>query len=80
MILAAECLLSIINGPFSPSNIEVDIVVDAALILWNKTKTVFQKHQTGSSDNPFMMESKHSAARIISSLTFIDRADCGGSD
>jgi hypothetical protein len=31
MILAAECLLSIINGPFSPSNIEVDIVVKVAM-------------------------------------------------
>ena len=37
---------------FQPETIEVDIIVDAALHLWNKCKTVFQKYQTGSLDNP----------------------------
>ncbi|XP_021355787.1 cilia- and flagella-associated protein 54-like isoform X2 [Mizuhopecten yessoensis] len=52
LIHVAEVLITIITGPFKPSDIEVDMVVDTALFLWNKTKAVFQKHQTGSLDNP----------------------------
>ncbi|CAC5396096.1 unnamed protein product [Mytilus coruscus] len=69
MILAAECLLSVINGPFQPSGIEVDIIVDAALILWNKTKNVFQKHQTGSSDNPKYLTKMENPIVLILLLT-----------
>jgi hypothetical protein len=76
MILAAECLLSIINGPFSPSNIEVDIVVDAALILWNKTKTVFQKHQTGSSDNPKYLTKMENPSKWVFLLDVVHKALC----
>ena len=28
-----------------------DILMDCAIIFWNKCKVVFQKHQTGSIDN-----------------------------
>ncbi|ESO99723.1 hypothetical protein LOTGIDRAFT_238728 [Lottia gigantea] len=48
----ADILLSIISGPFQKKDIEMDIIVDSALILWNKCKTVFHKYQTGSVENP----------------------------
>lgn len=75
-ILAAECLLSIINGPFVPSGIEVDMVVDAALILWNKTKVVFQKHQTGSSDNPKYLTKMDNPSKWVFLLDVVHKALC----
>ncbi|XP_063397833.1 cilia- and flagella-associated protein 54-like isoform X1 [Mytilus trossulus] len=76
MILAAECLLSVINGPFQPSGIEVDIIVDAALILWNKTKNVFQKHQTGSSDNPKYLTKMENPSKWVFLLDVVHKALC----
>ncbi|XP_046336681.2 cilia- and flagella-associated protein 54-like isoform X2 [Haliotis rufescens] len=52
LINLAEVLLSIVSGPFLQENIEIDMIVDAGLFLWNKCKVVFQKFQTGSVDNP----------------------------
>lgn len=52
LITLADVLMSIVNGPFKRENIEVDMVVDATLYLWGKCKSVFQKFQTGSIDNP----------------------------
>ncbi|XP_025107174.1 cilia- and flagella-associated protein 54-like isoform X1 [Pomacea canaliculata] len=48
----ADVLISIVKGPFQQENIEIDMVVDATLYLWSKSKSVFQKFQTGSVDNP----------------------------
>ncbi|KAK7102964.1 hypothetical protein V1264_021114 [Littorina saxatilis] len=52
LINLADVLMSIVNGPFKCEKIEVDMVIDAALFLWSKCKSVFQKFQTGSIDNP----------------------------
>ncbi|XP_055958227.1 cilia- and flagella-associated protein 54-like [Patella vulgata] len=58
----ADVLVSIVSGSFKKSEVEIDIIVDAALFLWNKCKTVFQKYQTGSVDNPrylYKMDQPH---------------------
>lgn len=51
MIKLAEVLLSVINSDFQPSSFDVDMVIDACLILWSQCKRIFQRFQTGSSDN-----------------------------
>ncbi|KAK6177089.1 hypothetical protein SNE40_015265 [Patella caerulea] len=58
----ADVLISIVSGSFKKSAVEIDIIVDAALFLWNKCKAVFQKYQTGSVDNPrylYKMDQPH---------------------
>ncbi|XP_069141650.1 cilia- and flagella-associated protein 54-like isoform X4 [Argopecten irradians] len=65
LIHVAEVLMSIVTGPFKPSDIEVDMVVDTALFLWNKTKAVFQKHQTGSLDNPKYLQRMDSPSKWV---------------
>lgn len=47
-----------------PTKIEVDMVVDAALFLWNKTKSVFQKHQSGSSENPKYLQKMENPSKV----------------
>ena len=49
-----------------PLKIEVDMVVDAALFLWNKTKSVFQKHQSGSADNPKYLQKMENPSKVSS--------------
>ena len=50
---------------FQPESIEIDIVVDAALYLWNKCKTVFQKYQTGSLDNPKYLSRMENPTKVM---------------
>ena len=49
---------------WQPTKIEVDMVVDAALFLWNKTKSVFQKHQSGSSENPKYLQKMENPSKV----------------
>ncbi|CAH1784493.1 unnamed protein product [Owenia fusiformis] len=51
LILLGETLVSVTTGSFSPDEMDMDIMVDAALFLWNKCKAVFQKYQTGSAES-----------------------------
>jgi len=50
---------------FQPDTIEVDIIVDAALYLWNKCKQVFQKYQTGSVDNPKYLSRMENPTKVV---------------
>ncbi|KAK3102398.1 hypothetical protein FSP39_011137 [Pinctada imbricata] len=76
LINVADVLMSIVNGPFSPSKIEVDMVVDAALFLWNKTKSVFQKHQSGSADNPKYLQKMENPSKWVYILDIVHKVLC----
>ncbi len=53
---------------------DMDMIVDACLCLWNKCKSVFQKYQTGSQDNPKYLQKMDNPSKvgyfIISMQTF----------
>ncbi len=46
-----------------PQEIEMDMVVDASLYLWSQCKTVFQRFQTGSTDNPRYLQKMDNPAK-----------------
>ncbi|XP_078309888.1 cilia- and flagella-associated protein 54-like isoform X7 [Crassostrea virginica] len=72
----AEVMMTIVNGPFVPTKIEVDMVVDAALFLWNKTKSVFQKHQSGSSENPKYLQKMENPSKWVYILDVVHKVLC----
>nr|XP_022298745.1 cilia- and flagella-associated protein 54-like isoform X2 [Crassostrea virginica] len=72
----AEVMMTIVNGPFEPTKIEVDMVVDAALFLWNKTKSVFQKHQSGSSENPKYLQKMENPSKWVYILDVVHKVLC----
>ncbi|XP_056000170.1 cilia- and flagella-associated protein 54-like isoform X4 [Ostrea edulis] len=76
LIQVAEVMMTIVNGPFVPSKIEVDMVVDAALFLWNKTKSVFQKHQSGSADNPKYLQKMENPNKWVYILDVVHKVLC----
>lgn len=44
------------------------MVVDAALFLWSKAKSMFQKHQSGSSENPKYLQKMENPNKVNSSF------------
>ena len=48
-----------------PEELDQDMLVDAALCLWNKCKVVFQKYQSGSMDNPRYLQRMESPSKVI---------------
>lgn len=44
------------------------MVVDAALFLWSKAKSMFQKHQSGSSENPKYLQKMENPNKVNSPL------------
>ncbi|XP_053377953.1 cilia- and flagella-associated protein 54-like isoform X4 [Mercenaria mercenaria] len=76
MILLADILMSVISGPFTPETIEVDVIVDAALFLWNKCKAVFQKYQTGSVDNPKYLSKMENPTKWVYILDVVHQLLC----
>ncbi|XP_074644355.1 cilia- and flagella-associated protein 54-like [Tubulanus polymorphus] len=63
-----EVLLSITNGPYSQELIDMDMMMDAVLFLWNKCKAVFQKYQTGSIDNTRFLQRMENPSKWVSIL------------
>ncbi|KAL4227140.1 hypothetical protein ACF0H5_015113 [Mactra antiquata] len=76
LIQLADTLMSVVTGPFSPETIEVDIIVDAALYMWNKCKTVFQKYQTGSVDNPKYLSKMENPTKWVYILDVVHQLLC----
>nr|XP_034306398.1 cilia- and flagella-associated protein 54 isoform X5 [Crassostrea gigas] len=72
----AEVMMTIVNGPFVPSKIEVDMVVDAALFLWSKAKSMFQKHQSGSSENPKYLQKMENPNKWVYILDVVHKVLC----
>ena len=42
----------------------MDMMVDAALMLWKKCKEIFAKYQTGSTDNPKYLQRMENAGKV----------------
>ncbi|XP_052780184.1 cilia- and flagella-associated protein 54-like isoform X4 [Mya arenaria] len=76
LIILADTLMSVVAGPFTPETIEVDIIVDAALYMWNKCKAVFQKYQTGSVDNPKYLSKMENPTKWVYILDVVHQLLC----
>ena len=64
LIHLAEVLLSVVTGPYQHGEMDMDMIVDACLCLWNKCKAVFQKYQTGSQDNPKYLQKMDNPSKV----------------
>ncbi|XP_023930113.1 cilia- and flagella-associated protein 54-like [Lingula anatina] len=71
LIQVADVLLSVIAGSFSPEKMDLDMIVDAALFLWNKCKSVFQKYQTGSTENAKYLQKMENASKWVYILDIV---------
>ncbi|XP_062618793.1 cilia- and flagella-associated protein 54-like [Saccostrea cucullata] len=71
LIQVAEVMMSIVNGPFVPSKIEVDMVVDAALFLWNKLGT-----QVGFLCNPKYLQKMENPNKWVYILDVVHKVLC----
>ncbi|KAK3608116.1 hypothetical protein CHS0354_004771 [Potamilus streckersoni] len=76
LIHLADVLMSVVTGPFKVDMIEKDIVVDASLYLWSKCKTVFQKYQTGSLDNPRYLQKMENPNKWVYILDVVHQSLC----
>lgn len=47
------------------------MVVDAALFLWSKAKSMFQKHQSGSSENPKYLQKMENPNKVNTLLKIL---------
>ena len=46
------------------SEIDMDMMVDATLMLWKKCKEIFAKYQTGSTDNPKYLQRMDNPSKV----------------
>ncbi|XP_052282343.1 cilia- and flagella-associated protein 54-like isoform X6 [Dreissena polymorpha] len=76
LIILADTLMSVVTGPFTPESIEVDVIVDAALYMWNKCKAVFQRYQTGSVDNPKYLSKMENPTKWVYILDVVHQLLC----
>ena len=49
------------------SEVDLDMMVDATLMLWKRCKEVFARYQTGSTDNPKYLHRMENAGKVRSS-------------
>ena len=45
-------------------DLDMDMITDACLWLWNKCKAIFQKYQTGASDNPKYLQKMDNPGKV----------------
>ncbi|ELU16988.1 hypothetical protein CAPTEDRAFT_224115 [Capitella teleta] len=74
LIEFAEVLLSVINGPLTQDQFDNDMMVDATLFLWSKCKAIFQKFQTGSTDNPKYLQKMDNPGKWVYLLDIVHQA------
>ena len=58
------------------------MVVDACLLLWSRCKTVFQRFQTGSTDNPKYLQKMENPSKVSNSYNqlYIHDSDARSGD
>ena len=63
-----ETFALVVFSCLKPGDLDLDMVVDASLLLWNKCKAVFQRYQTGSIDNARYLQKMESPGKVMGSL------------
>ena len=65
---------TLLNRPisllFQQESMDMDMMVDACLLLWKKCKEVFAKFQTGSTDNPKYLQKMENPSKVCSQILY----------
>ena len=54
-------------------DLDMDMITDACLWLWNKCKAIFQKYQTGASDNPKYLQKMNNPGKVYTFICKLQR-------
>jgi len=57
-------IFPVFHAHIQPEQLDVDMVVDACLFLWNKCKSVFQRFQIGTTDNHKYLQKMENASKV----------------
>ena len=58
-------------GLLQTETMDMDMMIDACLLLWNKCKNIFAKFQTGSADNPRYLQKMDNPSKVTISPSHI---------